>query len=146
MGGRDFGSRGAEGAPGKPWVPRDRGHESHRQQREGDPGAKVRPDPRPQELPDDCVGLCEEVRGAVCGAADCLPMVRFLLLPEDEREFLTWAQHEHGLESSAVTGTETRLARIERLSELPAELPGARIAAPRPQRLTSSCYADQSGQ
>lgn len=52
-------------------------------------------------------------------------MVRFLLLPEDEREFLTWAQHEHGLESSAVTGTETGLARIERLSELPAELPGA---------------------
>lgn len=52
-------------------------------------------------------------------------VVRFLLLPEDEREFLAWAQDEHGLELAAVTAPETGLARIVRLPELPVELPGA---------------------
>ena len=51
-------------------------------------------------------------------------MVRFLLLPDDEREFMEWAQHEHGLELSCAVETASGLAQLERCSGLPTELPG----------------------
>lgn len=51
-------------------------------------------------------------------------MVRFLLLPDDEREFFEWLQQEHGLELTAAIETATGLTRLERLSRLPSELPG----------------------
>ncbi len=51
-------------------------------------------------------------------------MVRFLLLPDDEREFMEWARDAHGLELTAAFETETGLTRLERLSRLPPELPG----------------------
>jgi hypothetical protein len=51
-------------------------------------------------------------------------MVRFLLLPDDEREFLQWVQQEHGLELTAAVETATGLTQLERLSRLPSELPG----------------------
>jgi hypothetical protein len=50
-------------------------------------------------------------------------MVRFLLLPDDEREFFEWIQQEHGLELVAAVETATGLTRLERLSRLPSELP-----------------------
>jgi len=51
-------------------------------------------------------------------------MVRFLLLPDDEREFFEWIQQEHGLELSAAIATATGLTQLERLSGLSPELPG----------------------
>lgn len=61
-------------------------------------------------------------------------MVRFLLLPDDEREFMEWAQHEHGLELSCAVETASGLAQLERCSGLPTRLPGPpgeRSSAPR---------------
>lgn len=51
-------------------------------------------------------------------------MVRFLLLPDDERAFVDWAQQEHGLEAAATIETESGLTRLAPLSQLPTELPG----------------------
>jgi hypothetical protein len=44
-------------------------------------------------------------------------MVRFLLLPEDEAEFLAWAQVEHGLEFATSVAEASGLSRLERLTE-----------------------------
>jgi hypothetical protein len=51
-------------------------------------------------------------------------MVRFLLLPDDERAFVEWLQHEHGLQLAAAVEAETGLTRLKPLSQLPSELPG----------------------
>jgi hypothetical protein len=51
-------------------------------------------------------------------------MVRFLLLPEDEAEFLAWAQVEHGLELATSVAEASGLSRLERLTECPVALPG----------------------
>src|SRR4051812_4502865 len=56
--------------------------------------------------------------------ADCRPMVRFLLLPDDERVFVEWLQQEHGLELVAAVEAETGLTRLKPLSQLPTELAG----------------------
>lgn len=51
-------------------------------------------------------------------------MVRFLLLPDDEREFVEWAAAEHGLRpllGDRIVAGRPQLASID---ELPTELPG----------------------
>jgi hypothetical protein len=51
-------------------------------------------------------------------------MVRFLLLPDDERAFVLWLQQEHGLEVAAAVEADTGLTRLKPMSQLPSELPG----------------------
>lgn len=51
-------------------------------------------------------------------------MVRFLLLPDDEREFFEWVRQEHGLQLMAAIETKNGLTQLQRLSRLPSELPG----------------------
>lgn len=53
-------------------------------------------------------------------------MVRFLVLPDDERVFTDWLHQEHGLELAAAAETATGLTRLRPLSQLPRELPGRR--------------------
>lgn len=51
-------------------------------------------------------------------------MVRFLLLPDDERAFVEWLEKEHGLELASAVEAEAGLTRLKPLSQLPRELPG----------------------
>jgi hypothetical protein len=51
-------------------------------------------------------------------------VTRYLLLPNDEDKFLSWARQAFDLELDAVHGDEHGLSHFERDPVLPAELPG----------------------